>query len=215
MAIERQQVKEQDKFERRKNFDPVESNLTPEQVKLESSRCLHCKNPKCVQGCPVNIQIPDFIQALKDNDVNSAGKIIRQTSMLPSVCGRVCPQERQCESKCIKGLKGDAISIGALERYVADLLENIQQTMLANATQIRDKHIKNVKTYSDLKKAINTGNFVLAPWCNCTECEEAIKTETNGVSTRVMPFDTEVEPKSVCVRCGKPAKVKIIFAKAY
>lgn len=120
MAIDRQRVKEQDKFERRHNFDAVESNLTPEQVKLEASRCLNCKNPRCVQGCPVNIQIPKFIQAIKEDDLNKAGEIIRETSMLPSVCGRVCPQERQCEGNCVLGIKGDAVSIGALERYVGD-----------------------------------------------------------------------------------------------
>ena len=120
MAIERQHVKEQDKEQRRHNFDPVESNLTPEQVKLEASRCLHCKNPRCVQGCPVNIHIPDFIQAIKEDNLDKAGEIIRQTSMLPSVCGRVCPQERQCEGNCILGIKGEAVAIGALERYVGD-----------------------------------------------------------------------------------------------
>ena len=81
MAVERQRVKEQDKIERRSNFDPVESNLTPEQVKLEASRCLNCKNPRCVQGCPVNIQIPDFIKALKEDNLEEAGRVIRKTSM--------------------------------------------------------------------------------------------------------------------------------------
>lgn len=120
MVVERQRVQEQDKIQRRSNFEPVESNLTQEQVKLEASRCLHCKNPRCVQGCPVNIQIPEFIKALKEDNLEEAGKIIRQTSMLPSVCGRVCPQERQCEGNCVLGIKGQAVAIGALERYVGD-----------------------------------------------------------------------------------------------
>lgn len=116
----RQRPKEQDKIERRKNFDAVEENLTPEQAKLEATRCLNCKNPQCVKGCPVNIQIPDFIKALKEDNLEKAGEIIRETSMLPSVCGRVCPQERQCEGKCILGIKSEPIAIGALERYVGD-----------------------------------------------------------------------------------------------
>ena len=120
MPVERQKVVEQDKIKRRSNFDPVESNLTEEQVELEASRCLNCKNPKCVQGCPVNIQIPQFINALKEGNLDKAGEIIRETSMLPSVCGRVCPQERQCEGNCVLGIKGQPVSIGALERYVGD-----------------------------------------------------------------------------------------------
>ncbi len=120
MAAERQRVQEQDKLIRRTNFDAVESNLTSEQVKLEASRCLNCKNPRCVQGCPVNIKIPEFISALKEDNLEKAGKIIRETSMLPSVCGRVCPQERQCEGNCVLGIKGLPVAIGALERYVGD-----------------------------------------------------------------------------------------------
>ena len=116
----RQRPQEQDKIRRRGNFEPVEENLTPEQVKAEADRCLTCKNPRCVKGCPVNIQIPDFIKALKEDKLDEAGEIIRQTSMLPSVCGRVCPQERQCEGNCVLGIKGEAIAIGALERYVGD-----------------------------------------------------------------------------------------------
>ena len=107
--MERQRAKEQDKFERRHNFNAVEENFTSEQAKLEASRCLNCKNPRCVQGCPVNIQIPDFIKALKEGELEKSGEIIRNTSMLPSVCGRVCPQERQCEGKCILGIKSDQL----------------------------------------------------------------------------------------------------------
>ncbi len=118
--IERQHPKEQDPKVRRTNFEAVEENFTDEQAKLEASRCLHCKNAKCVQGCPVNIHIPDFIAAVKEGDLEKAGEIIRQTSMLPSVCGRVCPQERQCEGNCILGIKGKPVAIGALERYVGD-----------------------------------------------------------------------------------------------
>lgn len=118
--VERQHPREQDKIERRSNFEPVEENLTYEQVKLEASRCLSCKNARCVQGCPVNINIPGFIAALKEDNLEKAGDIIRETSLLPSVCGRVCPQERQCEGKCVLGIKGEAVAIGALERYVGD-----------------------------------------------------------------------------------------------
>ena len=117
---ERQHPHEQDANLRRHNFEAVEDNLTLEQVKLEAARCLQCKNPRCVQGCPVNINIPDFIGALKEDDVQKAGDIIRETSLLPSVCGRVCPQERQCEGKCVLGIKGEPVAIGALERYVGD-----------------------------------------------------------------------------------------------
>lgn len=116
----RQKPHEQDKFERRHNFEAVEENLTADQVKEEVLRCLNCKNPRCVAGCPVNIKIPDFVKALKEDSLEKAGDIIRETSMLPSVCGRICPQEKQCEGNCVLGIKGEALAIGALERYVGD-----------------------------------------------------------------------------------------------
>lgn len=121
--VERQHPKEQCEFERRKNFESVEESFTEEQAKLEASRCLKCKNAQCMKGCPVNVNIPGFIGALAEDDIKRAGEIIRETNMLPSVCGRVCPQERQCESKCILGIKSKPVAIGALERYVGDYTE--------------------------------------------------------------------------------------------
>ena len=86
----------------------------------EATRCLHCKNAKCIQGCPVSINIPDFIAAVKGGEFEKAYQVIGQSSALPAVCGRVCPQESQCEGKCIRGIKGEPVSIGKLERFVAD-----------------------------------------------------------------------------------------------
>ena len=155
MATERQRVKEQDKFERRKNFDAVESNFTHEQAKLESSRCLNCKNPRCVQGCPVNIKIPDFIQAVKNDDLKKAGEIIRETSMLPSVCGRVCPQERQCEGQCVLGIKGEPVSIGALERYVGDNTEAEKPEIIPSGKKVAiiGSGCAGITAAADLRKA--------------------------------------------------------------
>ena len=107
--------------ERVKNFNEVELGFNDEEALQEASRCLSCPKPRCVEGCPVNIAIPNFIKAIKEGNLEKAYEIISESSSLPAVCGRVCPQEKQCESKCVKGLKGDAISIGSLERYVADV----------------------------------------------------------------------------------------------
>lgn len=106
---------------RNKNFEEVEYSLTDEQAVAEAERCLQCKNPLCVKGCPVNVQIPQFLKKIKEGKLDEAGEIIRQTNFLPSVCGRVCPQEKQCEGKCVVGIKGDPVNIGALERYIGDL----------------------------------------------------------------------------------------------
>ena len=117
---ERQRPVEQDAVQRRSNFDAVEENFTKEQALAEASRCLNCKNPMCKKGCPVNVNIPDFIQEIKNENFQKAGEIIRQSNMLPSVCGRICPQERQCEGKCVLGIKGKSVAIGSLERFVGD-----------------------------------------------------------------------------------------------
>ena len=110
----------QEASERVKNFEEVEFGYNDEEALQEASRCLQCKNPRCMTGCPVSIEIPNFIHAIKEGNLKEAYEIISRSSSLPAVCGRVCPQEKQCESMCVKGLKGEAISIGSLERYVAD-----------------------------------------------------------------------------------------------
>ena len=113
-------VREQDAKERATNFEEVCYGYNEEEATKEAERCLNCKNPKCVEGCPVNINIPKFIEEIKDGDVKAAYRTLSESSALPAVCGRVCPQETQCEGKCIRGIKGDPVAIGKLERYAAD-----------------------------------------------------------------------------------------------
>ena len=113
-------IKEQDPKVRATNFDEVCLGYSKEEAMEEASRCLNCKNPQCVQGCPVSISIPDFIAQVKEGNMEEAYRIISRSSALPAVCGRVCPQESQCEGKCIRGIKGEAVSIGKLERFTAD-----------------------------------------------------------------------------------------------
>ena len=117
---EKVKTKVQDPNLRVNNFDEVELGYDDSSALKEANRCLQCKNPRCMTGCPVNIAIPKFINAIKENDLKKAYEIICESSSLSAVCGRVCPQEKQCEKMCVKGLKGEAISIGSLERYVAD-----------------------------------------------------------------------------------------------
>ena len=111
---------EQEPTIRNKNFYEVALGYTPEMAIKEAGRCLNCKTRPCVSGCPVNVQIPDFISLVASGDFEGAYKVINKTSSLPAVCGRVCPQETQCEGKCVRGIKGESVGIGRLERFVAD-----------------------------------------------------------------------------------------------
>ena len=118
--IPRVPVREQDPKVRAHNFEEVCYGYNLEEATTEASRCLHCKNPRCVQACPVSVKIPDFIAEVATGDINAAASIIAEDSSLPAVCGRVCPQESQCEGSCILGVKSEPVAIGKLERFVAD-----------------------------------------------------------------------------------------------
>ncbi len=119
-VLKKTPVREQDAKERATNFEEVCLGYNGEEAKEEASRCINCKNAQCMKGCPVSINIPGFIEKVKNDDIEGAYQIISESSALPAVCGRVCPQESQCEGKCIRGIKGEPVSIGKLERFVAD-----------------------------------------------------------------------------------------------
>lgn len=118
--IPRQKMPEQSPDARRRNFDEVPLGYSPELAQLEASRCLQCKKPKCIAGCPVEIDIPRFIQLIVEGDFDASARKIKETNALPAICGRVCPQEDQCEQLCILGKKGEPVAIGRLERFAAD-----------------------------------------------------------------------------------------------
>ncbi|MBO5851958.1 MAG: NADPH-dependent glutamate synthase [Clostridia bacterium] len=120
MTLQKTEMPMQDPIKRGKNFEEVALGYTFEMAQEEANRCLECKNPACVSGCPVKIDIPGFIKEIKAGNINEAYKVIAKTSNLPSICGRVCPQESQCEAKCVRAIKGEAVGIGRLERFVAD-----------------------------------------------------------------------------------------------
>ena len=120
MRLDKNEMPSQDPNVRNKNFLEVALGYTEEQALDEAARCLNCKNHPCVDGCPVNVRIPEFIQKIVEKDYEGAYQVIHQTSSLPAVCGRVCPQESQCEMHCVRGKKGDPVGIGRLERFVAD-----------------------------------------------------------------------------------------------
>ena len=115
-------IKEQDPKVRARNFKEVCEGYTAEEAINEANRCLNCKNMPCVSGCPVGVHIPEFISRVKEGDFEGAYKVITLTNGLPAVCGRVCPQENQCEGKCVRGIKGEPVGIGRLERFCADYM---------------------------------------------------------------------------------------------
>ncbi len=137
--MNRTEMKLQDAKTRQTNFKEVALGYTKEEASLEANRCLNCKNPMCVKGCPVNIMIPKFIECIKNGDMEGAMKIIDASTSLPAICGRVCPQEKQCEKYCVRGIKGEPIAIGALERFVADwAIEN----NFKDNIKIEENHLK-------------------------------------------------------------------------
>ena len=129
MRLDKNPMPEQAPDIRNKNFLEVTTGYTPEMAMDEAQRCLNCKTKPCMQGCPVSVKIPEFISCMKDGDFEGAYKKIKETNALPAVCGRVCPQERQCESKCVRGIKGEPVGIGRLERFAADYhMANVEDT---------------------------------------------------------------------------------------
>ena len=132
--IPRVPVREQDPKVRAHNFEEVCYGYNLEEAMTEASRCLHCKNPRCVTACPVSIKIPEFIAKVKEGDIQGAAAVIGEDSSLPAVCGRVCPQETQCEGSCILGIKGESVAIGKLERFVADHSAESNETTRPAAT---------------------------------------------------------------------------------
>ena len=144
MANEKVKMPEQDPNVRNKNFEEVATGYTAEMALEEATRCIHCKNQPCVEGCPVSVKIPEFIQFIVDGDLDKAYDKIAETNNLPAICGRVCPQENQCEGNCTRGIKGEPVGIGRLERFVADYHNN-------------KKYTKPVEVYANKEKVAVVG----------------------------------------------------------
>ena len=136
MNLKKTPIPEQRSDIRNKNYEEVTLGYTDEMALEEANRCLQCKHKPCMKGCPVNVLIPDFIKKVTEGNIEDAYKIIKKTNSLPAICGRVCPQERQCESKCVRGIKGESVAIGRLERYVSDY-------HLVSNTEVNEKIEKN------------------------------------------------------------------------
>ena len=138
MSLEKTYMPVQDPTKRNKNFNEVSLGYNEEDAKKEAERCLNCKNKPCSKKCPVNIDIPNFIEKIKNEEYEKAYKIIEKSSSLPAICGRVCPQETQCESGCVRSIKGESVAIGRLERFVADWHnKNIKETKTTKKNNIK------------------------------------------------------------------------------
>lgn len=143
MQKEKTPMPEQRPEVRRNNWNEVSEGYTAEMAVNEAKRCLNCKNSPCVTGCPVGVRIPEFIKEVSEGNFIAAYNIIKTTNALPSICGRVCPQERQCESKCVRGLKGDGVGIGRLERFCADYAREHEEELLAEQSKDEQKIVSN------------------------------------------------------------------------
>ncbi len=122
-------IHELDPLVRNQTFDEVVTGYTLEEAMKEANRCLECKHAPCMKGCPVNVRIPEFIHEVKEGNIQKAYEILVSENRLPAICGRVCPQENQCEGKCVRGIKGEPVAIGRLERFVADTVEGKAQVL--------------------------------------------------------------------------------------
>lgn len=138
MITQRTKLREQDPQLRSCNFQEVSLGFDLQEAQAEAQRCLHCKNPRCVAACPVGIDIPGFISKIKEGDISGAASIIAQDSSLPAVCGRVCPQETQCEGSCVLGIKSESVAIGALERFTADYCAEHDCTPAVEKLELQD-----------------------------------------------------------------------------
>jgi len=141
LKIPRQEMPEQDMKIRKHNFQEVPYGLTSEQAQLEAGRCLQCLKPGCVTGCPVNVDIPEFIKLIREDDIKGAYKKIKERNLLPAVCGRVCPQEDQCEGSCVLGMRDTPVAIGNLERYVADFARKMNLDELPSIGERKQKKV--------------------------------------------------------------------------
>ena len=154
MSLTKVPMPEQDPNVRNKNFLEVAMGYTEEMAMEEASRCLNCKNKPCVSGCPVNVRIPEFVAKVAEGKFEEAYEIITSTNSLPAISGRVCPQENQCEGKCVRGIKGESVSIGRLERFCADyhnIFDSNELTFYATLSESRADddtiHILNLLFY--------------------------------------------------------------------